>query len=523
MNLKLITDVYIKLFILLLSLANAYAYESQETEKPAANWDFVPNIVVYKPFNLGILAFHSSGIERVDFFADGIFIASTKELRLNPETKVNEYFITINPDTFTQSEITFTAKVYTIEGGVRELNPLVIFSEKKQYNPQHIYVSIYGDDATGNGSKSKPLKTISYALKVSPVGSDIILLDPGTYYLTGVVGKNIADVWTTVKGEETLKREQVILSMPTRDAVRLRMDHLKFENVSIDFAGVKIFYAENGHSIWFNNVVWFDSNFKDNPPEGEAPLNYEMKFDGVRSSKFIKAYYVTNSIVHKNYGGFVGAKIARNVVVDNVLGDALTNSRLVANAEIKNLLGNETEVHSDIFQYYGSNIDNVIVYNVIGSNIGGIGYRAKYKKVLDNGVQNLFIGDSNTTIKNSAFVNVCVENRQSVMIPPFSQLNSFQSNVLYDNITTVNQKWLLRADLSGTKRFIAQNVTIRNSNLPKLITQNPVADVDTSLSVTPPQRFFEGVPNGVVLENNNLNFSPESANGFCASKIVLPK
>lgn len=496
----------------------------EEIQMPAANWDFVPNQVFNKPINIGLLAFHSSGIKRVDFFLNEKFYNSVTEAKFNPDSKVKEYFINIDPTSLAEGFSTIKATIYAFDGKKRDLVPMSIFFIKSESLTNEFYVSNNGSDESGNGSEDKPYKTISEALKKIPVGSQLVLNEPGTYYLTGQVRKNITDKWTTIRGNSSYKRNQFILSMPIREKVRLMMDKIKFQNLTLDFAGIATIFPENDQSVWFDNVLWTDSNFNENPPKGEPPLSYPKKFDAIRTSGAISGYYVTNSEVKRTYGGFIGAKIARNVVIDQVLGDALTNARLVANAEVKNILGNETQIHSDIFQYYGSNIDNVIVYNVIGRNIGGTAYRAKYKKIVDNGVQNFFIGDSKTTISNSAFVNACIENKQSRASAPFSQLNSVQKNVLYQNITTINQKWVFRTDLPGSKRFSAKNVVFKQCNIPNMISVDNVSSSNLTEGfdeVQTKKKYVKTLPDGVTIENSNTNFSPLEINGLCDNKIKL--
>ena len=337
-------------------------------------------------------------------------------------------------------------------------------------------------------------------------GGKITIIEAGTYFFKPSVKKPTSTFWTTISGASNLKNTEIVLSLPTRSLLRLTYDKIKLQNITLDFSKIITVYPENKQSIWFDNVRWTDTSFI----EGDrvSPLNYTVLSNPVRTSRDIEGYYVTDSIAEKMLSGFVDAKLARNIKVNQIVGDALTNNKLTINAEVTNILGNETEKHSDIFQLFGVQ-DNVILYNLLGYNIGGTAYRAKYNKVLNDGVQNIFLGTINSELSNIAVVNVCVQNKQLPNRPPFSQLSSKQTNVLIQNVTTVNQNWKLRPDLSFTRKFVPNHVSIKDSNLPTILIGSKPS------IVTLPFTSDE-----FRMTNTKQNFTTQDA-GYCLSQGIL--
>src|SRR5579862_715287 len=92
------------------------------SEKPMARWDMVPYEAVEDDFNVGVVAFHIDGIDRVEFSVDGGKWLAVRESSLNPQTGVVEYFVTLHPADFANDgEIELRAIVYPKSGVPRVL------------------------------------------------------------------------------------------------------------------------------------------------------------------------------------------------------------------------------------------------------------------------------------------------------------------------------------------------------------------------------------------------------------------
>jgi hypothetical protein len=59
--------------------------------KAIARWDVVPYQTFTSDFNVGVVAFHMNGIDRVDFSCNGGPWVTVREMQLNPQTNVWEY------------------------------------------------------------------------------------------------------------------------------------------------------------------------------------------------------------------------------------------------------------------------------------------------------------------------------------------------------------------------------------------------------------------------------------------------
>ena len=434
------------LFLLIIISHNVCFAKSDYSEMIAvANWDFVPFQNLSDTTNIGIVAFHPSGIQRVEFYANGLLLTTTNEKKLNSSTKVIEYFTDVDPSNFKPGKLILTAKVYPVSGVTRELKPLIVNISQKLNGLDSLYVSLDGNDYSNDGSKLHPFKSISYALtKVLP-GEKVIIMTPGHYIIDDVrIGKTGTDTWTIIEGDSSLKSSDIILEMKNRQLLRLFLDKIKFSNLSIDFGKISQIYPENNEYVWFDNVIWFDSY-------GKA-FEHKPVLPPVRSAKYIGGYYVTNSTARDMTHGFVESKLARNIVIDNITGDALTNAQIIINAEVSNFNGNiKPQIHSDLIQLYG-NFDNLIGYHIRGKGFSHI--------------QNIFFGDVGTEIRNSAFVDICVDNEIS-LIPTqivFSQLSGVVENLFFSDIKTLNQKWWFRDEFTNSRKFQGKNIVLRNTN-----------------------------------------------------------
>ena len=110
----------LKLFFIFILSASAHA--NIKSTYAIANWDIVPNQFVETDLNVGVVAFHSSGIKRVDFFVDNKFYKSTAQPSFNPQTKAKEYWVTINPQQYSNKELLIKATAFPFEGQPKQLD-----------------------------------------------------------------------------------------------------------------------------------------------------------------------------------------------------------------------------------------------------------------------------------------------------------------------------------------------------------------------------------------------------------------
>src|SRR4029079_500806 len=70
--------------------------------KAVARWDVVPYQTFAGDFNVGVVAFHMNGIDRVEFSVDGGSWTAVSAMTLNPQVNVVEYWATLRAGSFAQ-------------------------------------------------------------------------------------------------------------------------------------------------------------------------------------------------------------------------------------------------------------------------------------------------------------------------------------------------------------------------------------------------------------------------------------
>jgi len=405
-----------------------------------ARWNVVPNQALKNNIDIGVVAFHQSGIDRVEFFANGGKKISVSQKKINQRTLVEEYFVTLPVKGHKDGKIFVQATVYPKSGTKRELFPLLVFANGKgSYTGKTVYASSKAKNK-GKGTRDNPFSSIAKAIAGAGSGGTVILIDEGFYSLSGKANIRGVKSWITIRADETLDQDKVILGMKNRKDARFASGRLKFQNVSIEIDSFKQFYPEKTQFMWFDQVRWFGTG-----------KNVKGVLNPVRTSKYIGGYYVTRSIAEDLVYGFVDALLVRNSLLKRIQGDALQNSRMVLNVRVDDMDGNISAHHSDILQYFG-HFENIIVNGVIATRI--------------TDVQNLFFDHYKSSFRNMAFVNLAFENLSAN--PPFSQMSSSHSHVMFENISMIGQNWVFRDDQPGEKQFQARHVLFRNNILTKL-------------------------------------------------------
>ncbi|MBL4906910.1 MAG: hypothetical protein JKX94_05605 [Sneathiella sp.] len=461
-----------------------------------ALWNVVPFQNIKKEIEIGVVAFHMNGIERIDFSANGGPITSVKIAKINKRTNVLEYSIRLQIENNQDQKVDLRAIAYPNMGEPRELKPLILYANGHgRYSGKTVFVTNKRQKSKGVGTKSKPFSSMSKALRKAGSGGRVILLDPGLYYLGGKAGiKNIKS-WITIEGREGLDKNDIILGLKERKLVRLDVDKLKFKNLSLDVGSFIQIYPEITTFVWFDKVVWFDS-------KGWAGVHKGQKLNPVRTSKYIGGYFVTNSISKDSLYGYPDAKLVRNSHLERISGDALQGVQMVLNVTIDNMDGDVRDHHSDILQYFGD-FDNVIVFGLRATNI--------------RNVQNIFLGHYKSSFQNMAFVNIAIDNKKGN--PPFSQLSSQQDHVLFYHLSIPNQDWIVRDDMPNEKQFKAKNVIIKNSILGSLKRGKHSWRGLPSGMLISNTHFVRGAMHGKFPTSGKLNFSELSSNKITYDRI----
>ncbi len=398
-----------------------FGYDAQAI----ARWDVVPFQDFSGQFEIGVVAFHINGIDRVEFSVDNGPWVAVDEMTLNPRTNVVEYWATLNASLFDgDGPVEVRAIVYPNIGEPRVLggnpfendrslakhgnNALLLNSNAQGTLPvAEVWVdSINGNDAN-SGAEASPVKTIragasklrTFLNNGNDVGGGIINLMAGDHEWAGgsATGYSTSTRWMIVRPDPALSNPS--LARVTTRAWDQNMPKLVkvdglviVPDASIGLSARSHVFregaADQGYHIWFDNML----------------------FDGVDKLRGIDATslgytgkYATNSLIKETVNGFAGP-LVRDSLVDDILSDAYTNARLVINSEAKNLGASGSGAHPDIWQLQGTDDQNMIIYNFRAvANVDAQGLFASGDRPSQNDIQNFSgLAIVNATVDTSA-------------------------------------------------------------------------------------------------------------------------
>ncbi|MBK7405918.1 MAG: hypothetical protein IPJ41_15180 [Phycisphaerales bacterium] len=442
-----------------------------------ARWDVVPYQTIAGDFPVGILAFHMNGIDHVSVSLEGGPWTNISTMQINPRTGVREYVMIIpgdDPDLSEDELIEVRAIAYPKNVGTpRLLAPLFLYvNNSGTLTGLKLNVASGGSDATGDGSAAKPFGTIQKALNACNTnmalmdGAEIVITEPGRYDINQPAKPLLNSRWITIRPASGLSRDDVVIAAgSTTDLIRPNTQRLRFQNVTLDFSDMYQMYKEDPHAQWYDHCRWtYGQGWTYTPPASVSPVR-NVGYGGL---------YITDSVAENMLYAFVWCNLVRNSHAEKISGDVFQNSLMVVDSSAHNIDGTVLSHHSDLLQYFGY-FDNLIIYNVNASMIIS--------------TQNIFLDHANSTFTNCAFVNISVQNAQSD--PPFSQLNSPHDHVLFYHISNPGQRFVLRDDMAGSKKFTAKNVFFRNC----IVERIQAAD------------YFGPIPEGVTIDHCHFNYN----------------
>jgi hypothetical protein len=479
--------LYINLVFALTLILMSCSGNSNETQEQQENEDTPPvaiarfNVVPYQDidssFNVGVVAFHKDGIERVDFvFTDGVdtITDSKTSMTLNTRTEVEEYWTEFDPAQFDDGEITITATAIpnSDPSYKRDITISLFANANGTYNDFETYYvkpSTGSDDDDNSGTLASPFATISrafYALGRTANRGRIVLVEEGTYEFGELEKSDVSrnnEGWIIIEGDPSLDRDNIIIANPTLINLKPQIDKIKFRHMSFDFLFLGQFYgnfkSENS-AYWFDDCKWYLSS-------GWATDLDIDENKGISRSPVRGNYYVTDSLAYDTIFAFIGAKIVRGSRLEQISGDCLQNSEFIVNTTLNNIDGTIQGHHTDVYQMWGAQ-DNVIMYKVSADNL--------------NSTQAFFLeptfqsplGYPQYKMTNSAFVdceiiNDTITNRNGTIAnwggPPWSQMVSQFNHILFKNLSLPYQRFYLRNDNTNNQAWHAENVIFENVEL----------------------------------------------------------
>jgi hypothetical protein len=457
------------------------ATDNSQLTSAIANWDCVPEQLFAGDLNVGVVAFHASGIDRVDFTASpGLSPGPSQspigisQSTLNPQTGIIEYWCSIAASDFADGPITINAMAYPISGSPKQLAPLTLFANSKNtVAAQSVTVSSAAD----------------LLLQLQKIGDGgTVYLAPGKYEIPSTPGANRENkYWITIAKAQGLALgvpgDVIITAAPGASRIILHVSKLRFSNVTIDAGNG---YLSGVDFVWLDHCTLTYSGAWLPAPAADPGQPLRTNTLGPNGNYQL---YVTDSIATQTIYGFVNAALVRNCTIHEISGDALQRSSLVLNAGVYDFAGTLVH-HADVYQMWGD-MDNVIVYGLKTWNTSGAQGLFLQPQIPASSLPTA--GALPATLSNSAFVNIemAPNDADGKGGPPFSQLQSRFRNVFFNNWQTPDQLILFRTDGTGLCAFDAQNVLFCNCSFHPLQSKTPPTGV-----------VFENCTNGISAKLN---------------------
>ncbi len=340
--------------------------------RPIARWNVVPWQTVDRPFAVGVVAFALGDGVRVEFFMDGVPIATVGEPTLNPRTGTVEYWTTLDPTLHAHHlvpawPIELTARVVPAVG--RPLQLAGELTAHTVHNGVHALPLVLGGPqptivAVGPGREHATLTDALDSLPPGTRAGDVVLeLDAGTYAHAGDSHRNgyLADEggggWLTIQAAPGVDRADVIIE----PSASMKLPRVRWQGVT--FTGANP--VRGGEDAW----VWLDGCHYAGPGLGVSA--------GLSRAANLAGLYVTDSSAADTRAGFTGAALIRGVVVGPTSGDPVGSCGFVVNAVVGPFSREgvpldrhgKSAFHGDVWQHYAfrgsrSATDNLILYGV---------------------------------------------------------------------------------------------------------------------------------------------------------------
>lgn len=372
--------------------------------KAIARFDVVPNMTVDGHVDVGVVAFHIAGIQRVDFAVEGGPWSSVTQMTLNAQTGVWEYSARVQASDFTGGgPVEVRAIAYPNVGEPRVLTVTLYVPRAEDGPTINMFVSPLGNDTTGTGTRENPYRSMNKAAKEIEIRQNgradggVINLLQGDYQW-GPAGRDAEGRWIsypmteqrflTIQPAPGLGKRDVRIVEAPGGGLRTKLIHLR--NVTV--VGCQLDNAQPPNSD--RAVIWIHGCTFTGPSIISAVR-------WVSPEQYLGGVFVTNTVVRDSAEGWSGVTMLRGCTIDAIGDDAFVNCEMVVNCEARNIINPDgTGFHSDVLQYHTQTVpmENIIVYNLRAVNNESQAWNVGYTH-----------RGTGPTWSNMAFVNVVIE------------------------------------------------------------------------------------------------------------------
>lgn len=394
-----------------------------------AHWDHVPYQDAEGTINIGLLAYHLSGIQKVSFSVNnGPWIDVTSS-SFNPETGIDEYWVVINESLFPSNfagnvevrAIAYpnvgTPKVLQGTSVIRHDSSMIVSVDRANTLSDNVaYVTVTGNDGNNCLTLATACRTIIRAMNAVAIAGNLdgaeVRLGEGTWTLPSSSGFSTPTRFFTLTSIAGTNRDNIIINSyasgsPTS---KYRLSRLSL----IRGAG---FYYPIGE-IWIDNskiykpTPWLVS---DGAYEAGDMLGYASPTGGNE----YHAYY-TDIYINNTGHGPSNLILGRNIIAENTNDGHASGTQTLINYWIYNVL-QLPPAHADYYQFY-ANYDDIIIkgggnVQVPGSSIASRGLATSSGGLIDVAIDGINLNwngwvfsicgsqVNNVIIKNSYFAN----------------------------------------------------------------------------------------------------------------------
>ncbi|MCB9030320.1 MAG: DUF4215 domain-containing protein [Deltaproteobacteria bacterium] len=474
-----------------------------------AHWNVAPYQTFTDQFNVGVVAFHINGINRVEFSVNGGTFTPITEAAFNPRTGTVEYWAKIRATDFSDGVIEVRAIAYPSDAGQpRLLDSLYLNTNSNQTLPTlDRYVSLGGSDTTGDGSTSAPFRTIMKAARSIQEASGTNNADGGFIYLTAgnhtlgsfnsALETTTANRWLTIRPAAGLTKDDVRINASGTEGIKTKL--VRFQDLEIktslqtDAALEDYFWAE-------------DSSFIGN--------GRTQNVDFIPSSW--TRYFVTDSTISDNKNGLAG-RLQRNITVSTIGAEAFSGAELVVNSSVTGIDASQTSFNPYVinFDVSGGTIENRIYYGVSAVSVDA---------------QCIYVNGGSGNLNSIAFVNFLCDESSTEII--FSEWASVTSNHLLFWHMTSDQDFLWRisknalSNVSWRANSVSGMSNIDDAGADVIDSQdvahNHYVNTIMGLNITPGTDVTTGSPG--YTDESAGNFQPASGSTLLnrVTSLIVP-
>lgn len=387
-----------------------------------AHWDHVPYQSASGTINLGVLAYHVSGIQKVSFSVNNGPWVDVTNPTFNPETNVEEYWVTLNENSFPSNfagNVEIRAIAYPIVGtprvlqgtsnGMRHDSSMIVSVDRAGTLPDNVaYATVTGSDSN-NCSQNSPCRTITRAMNVVAISGNLdgaeVRLGEGIWALPNSNGFSTTNRWFTITSIPGTNRENVIINSYASGAPTSKY---KLSRLSL-FRGANFYYSGGLGHIWIDNSKIYKPTpwgCSDGTYEGGDMLGYAGPYEG----NDYRGYY-TNVYINNTGHGPSNLILVRNVTADVTNDGHASGSITIIDYWIKTVIPG-CEAHPDYYQFYHRH-DDIIIKG--GGNLAGGTIFTRGLATSTWGVTNLVV-DGVTMDWGQAVFSFCGENLRNIIV-----------------------------------------------------------------------------------------------------------